>query len=158
MVALIYVANDASNNNSGSNILVYNNTFVNITMGIWSGVRIESGTGNFVRDNIWYNSLRTASLGVVNSHNWYYNTQNDSPGESDTTCTVSCNIFIDLAGANFRLTTATNAGLNMGAPYDVDPSGIKRGADGVWDRGAFEFSGGASTTIPPPAPQNLRVQ
>jgi hypothetical protein len=155
MAAMFYVANDASNQNSASNILVYNNTFVNIT-GLWSGVHIEAGTGNVVRNNIWYNSVRTGNTGTTTSHNWYYNTTNDSPSSSDITCTTSCNIFVDLTNRNLDLASAVGPGFDVGTPYDIDPTGVKRGSDGVWDRGAFEFSGTASIPIPP-SPQNLQV-
>lgn len=155
IAAMIYVAHDASNNNTGNNILVYNNTFVNIS-GLWSGIHIEAGSGNAVRNNIWYNSTRTDGAGATNGQNWYFNTVNDSPGEGDQTCTSNCNIFANLTGGDFHLTAATNAGLTLDAPYSVDPDGVVRGATGVWDRGAHEFGGAVDP--PPSAPKNLRVQ
>lgn len=155
MAAIIYVANDASNKNTGNNILVYNNTFVGIS-GVWSGIHIEAGTGNVVRNNIWYNSTRTGGTGATHGQNWYFNTINDASGEGDQTCTSNCNIFVNLTGGDFHLTAATNAGQNLNAPYNVDPDGVIRGATGVWDRGAHEFAGAVGP--PPPAPTNLRAQ
>jgi hypothetical protein len=34
---------------------------------------------------------------------------------------------------------ATDPGLALASPFDVDYDGNPRGADGAWDRGAFEF-------------------
>ena len=153
MSAVIYVANDASNNNSASNILVYNNTFVNLS-GVWSGIHIEAGSGNVVRNNIWYNSARTDGSGITTGQNWYFNTINDSPGTGDQTCTSNCNIFVNLTGGDFHLQAGTNAGLDVGSPYNVDPDGVTRG----WDRGAYEFGGGVVDLTPPTAPINVTVQ
>lgn len=150
---MITVPNDAGNNNFGNNIQVYNNTFVNIT-GVWSGIHIESGTGNVVRNNIWYSSVRTGATGATNGQNWYFNTINDDPGSGDQTCTSNCNIFVNLTGGDFHLTTATNPGLDVGSPYGVDPDGVTRG----WNRGAFVFVGGGGDIIPPGAPTGLRIQ
>jgi hypothetical protein len=40
---------------------------------------------------------------------------------------------------DFHLTGATNPGMTQSAKYSTDPDGVKRGDDGVWDRGAYEF-------------------
>ena len=34
-------------------------------------------------------------------------------------------------------------------PYDTDPVGATRGADGLWDRGAYEFVEGPPDFTPP---------
>jgi hypothetical protein len=51
---------------------------------------------------------------------------------------------VNLAGGDFRLAAATAAGSPLAAPFNFDPTGKTRGADGTWDRGAFEF--GSSST------------
>jgi hypothetical protein len=44
----------------------------------------------------------------------------------------------------------------LSSPYNVDMNGTVRGADGSWDRGAFEFSG---QSVPaPPAPNGVHIQ
>ena len=55
---MVFVANDASNNNTGHSFLFYNNTMVNIP-GTWSGVSFRRARANEVRNNIWYNCVRT---------------------------------------------------------------------------------------------------
>ena len=140
VAGLVFIANDSSNNNTGNNFQVYNNTMINI-VGSYSGVVIQKGTGNEVRNNIWYGSVRTNnSFSGTISHNWYYNTQQDGDSTSTkTVCTSSCDIFVGLAARDFRLKLATPAGYTLASPFDIDPAGVVRGADGVWDRGAYEF-------------------
>jgi hypothetical protein len=44
--------------------------------------------------------------------------------------------------ANFQLGSENpnwTAGMTLASPYNVDPAGVARGADGNWDRGAFQF-------------------
>ena len=154
MSAAIYVAHDTSNNNTANNILVYNNTFVNLN-GVWSGIHIEAGSGNVVRNNIWYNCNRTGNTGTTNGQNWYFNTGNDGPGTNDQTCSSNCNIFVNLTSGDLRLTTATNPGLDVGPPYNVDPDGVTRAS---WDRGAYEFIVGGGDTTAPAIPTGLLIQ
>lgn len=73
--------------------------------------------------------------------------------------TSSINPFVNSSGFDFRLRVATAAGIALPAPYNTDlpypgaaTAGVIRGADGVWDRGAFEFVAGG-----PNPPLNLRV-
>jgi hypothetical protein len=137
---VIFCANDASNNNTCNNFSIYNNTIWGIR-GLYSGFVVQAGTGHIVQNNIWYNSVRTNnSFSGTISHNWYYNTTQD--GDSSSTkivCTSNCNIFVNDTGKNFDLSTPTVSGATLVSPYNIDPDGITRGADGTWDRGAHEF-------------------
>jgi len=45
------------------------------------------------------------------------------------------------------LTSATDSGLQVDVGYDLEYA--IRGADGVWDRGAYEFSGSGCTPVHP---------
>jgi hypothetical protein len=53
---------------------------------------------------------------------------------------VEASAFADAAGGDFHLAAPTAPGAELPAPYDVDPDGRTRGADGVWDLGAFEHA------------------
>jgi hypothetical protein len=153
----VFIANDASNNNTGNNILFYNNTLINI-QGLWSGVIIQRGTGNEVRNNLWHGSVRTNnSFSGSISHNWYFNTAQDGDATaSKVVCSSACDIFASITGKDFRLKAPTAAGQSFAAPINVDPLGRVRGADGTWDRGAHEFT---TSTIPALAPpSNLTVR
>jgi len=156
IAGIVYVANDASNNNRGDNFWVYNNTIYNIK-GTYSGVVIQAGSGNIVQNNIWSGSVRTNnSFSGTLSNNWYFNTQADFDSSSTKTlCSSNCNVFVGAASKDFTLATAVPGGATLAAPFNVDPNGNQRGADGTWDRGAFEFRGGASAA--PTAPSNLHI-
>ena len=138
----VTVNNDASNQNSGTNVLVYNNSIINIK-GLWSGVFIQAGSGNEVRNCLWHDCCRTNNSfhGTI-SHCWYYDTVQD--GDSTPTKFVATagqsDIFVNASGQNFRLKVATVAGQTLGSPYNVDMDGVTRGADGTWDRGAYEYA------------------
>jgi hypothetical protein len=157
VTGVVFVANDSSNNNTANNLQFFNNTMINID-GTWSGVVIQKGTGNEVRNNVWYNSVRTAnSFSGVISNNWYFNTVQDGDSTSTkTVCTSNCDIFKSLATRDFRLKTGIGGGLALLAPFNVDTYGVLRGADGSWDRGAFEFGGVAPVGLSPPT--NLVVR
>ena len=157
VAGFVFIANDASNNNRGNGFLVYNNSFVNI-QGSYSGVVIQSGTGNEVRNNIWYSSVRTNnSFSGTISNNWYYNTPIDGDSTATkTVCTSSCDIFTSITGKDFRLKSATGGGFTLGSPFNIDTNGVTRGADGNWDRGAFEFGGTAVSAVL--APTNFSVK
>jgi hypothetical protein len=147
VAGFVFVANDASNNNTGSNFQVFNNTFYDI-QGLYSGVVIQAGTGHSVQNNVWYDSVRTNNsfTGTI-GNNWYFNTQADGDTTaSKVVCTSNCALFLNTAGRNFHLATATPAGLSLAVPFNIDPDGLTRGADGIWDRGAYEFVAGAASS------------
>jgi len=48
--------------------------------------------------------------------------------------------FVDWEHDDFHLVAPTSAGMTLPAPFDVDPDGVMRGADGTWDRGIFEHA------------------
>ncbi len=156
---VIFIANDASNRNYANGLQFYNNTIVNIT-GLWSGVVIQAGSGNDVRNNLWYNSVRTAtSMSGTVSHNWYYNTLQDGDSTpSKVVCTAACDILVSVTGKDFRLKTATLAGQALSSPINVDGNGVVRGGDGTWDRGAYEFGGSAPTPVAVAPPTNVTVR
>ncbi len=137
---VVFVADDSSNRNVGNNFRFYNNTLVNIA-GLWSGVIIQKGTGNEVRNNVWYDSVRTNnSVDGSISHNWYHQTvQDGDDGPTKTVCTSNCSIFASLKDKDFRLSGAIGGGMPLPAPFKMDGFGKTRGMDGTWDRGAFEF-------------------
>jgi hypothetical protein len=146
VAGFFYVGNDANYDAVANNFQIHNNTLINI-QGTWSGIVIQKGAGNSAHNNIWYNSVRTSNVVGDIGHNWYYNTAQD--GDDSTTkvvCTTNCNIFASIANKDFHLTAATAAGAALGAPFNVDMDGNSRGADGVIDRGAYEY---ISSSKPP---------
>jgi len=127
------------------NIRFYNNTIYGLDINV-AGFGYIRGSNNLVYNNIWY--LNGASLnldGVTHDYNWFYNAGNQNETHIQT---GSSNPFINSINGDFHLLTPTNAGLTLPIPYNIDPDGNIRGADGIWDRGAFEYS--ENVTCPTP--------
>ncbi|MDW8309177.1 MAG: right-handed parallel beta-helix repeat-containing protein, partial [Verrucomicrobiales bacterium] len=106
---------------------IYNNTFVNIPL---AAVRVESDavcSGVEIRNNLIYNSggmaLENGGAGITTSAN----------------LTAAASDFLNPAAKDYRLARPTAPGTVLPAPVDMDFDGRPRGADGVWDVGAFEF-------------------
>jgi hypothetical protein len=121
---------------------VYNNTFVNGLAA--SGVAWGSGTDNQVYNNLFVNCK---SVGLEGSHDYnQFINAGDAHGEPNGRSAASGDPFVNAAGFDFRLKAATAPGLALSAPFNKDMNDAMRGADGVWDRGAFEYVVGS----PPP--------
>lgn len=121
-------------NSQAYNHKVFNNTFANIVeSSAVADIMLFGGSGNEARNNLFYNTgSQTISANSI-SHN----------------VTASSNPFVDYNNGDFRLTAPTVAGTTLAAAYNTDPSGATRGADGVWDVGAYEFGGTPPTPDPP---------
>lgn len=148
---VVYCANDASNNNTCNNLLAYNNTMYHLRA-IYSGFFVQAGSGNYVYNNLWYNASGTAGgTNTTSGWNWYYNSTNIDSSSTKITCSSNCNIFVDITGRDFRLTSPTAAGTSVPSAMSVDPNGLARGADGTLDRGAYEYSSSVTSGPQPPA-------
>ena len=114
------------------NYLVYNNTFVSLGSGGFLNRATDPSDGG-----------AGSSVGCAFVNNLGYN----APNTLGDTATVSNNTqdatnrFVNLAGRNYHL-AAPLAGISLAAQYNQDMDGNTRGADGVWDRGAYEFGAG----------------
>lgn len=129
-------------------LLFYNNTIVGL-QGLNSGVSLFSATstGGLAYDNLFYNNAVWARLPEgsqgFHDYNSLLNTQyaygtNPSPNEVQTN-SGSPDPFVDSSAMDFHLNGPTAPGLPLPLPYRIDPDGILRGADGLWDHGAYEF-------------------
>ena len=122
-----------------TNIKVYNNTFINGIAPSGALVRFSQSTG---AGSVAYNNI------AINCSNPTYNGVNYTAANNSTLPTTA---VINFAGKDFRLAAATAAGTTLSSTYNQDRLGVTRGADGVWDRGAYEFVSGTSpgdTNIP----------
>ena len=124
-----------------TNTVVYNNTFLNSALGKPANQpggglygTTYGGTGNIFENNLAYSA--NASVGVTSDYNEYVFTTN-SPSETHGKV-VSADIspFVNWSAKNYALNASTPAGVNLGAPYNVDALGHTRT---TWSRGAFEF-------------------
>lgn len=116
---------------------IYNNTFINMPVGAVNNVA-NSVSGGAGRNNIGINAGFT--WGAIPSGN--------------NTTGLSTSAFVNYSARDFHLAAPTAAGMTLSSPYNTDPEGLTRGADGTWDLGAYEY--GTAVTTQPSAPTNLR--
>lgn len=119
------------------NISVYNNTFINRAGDDSYGQVVFPGSGDGGVNNVAYNNLTTSSVVTFGGVGTFTNNT-----------TVTSTAYVDYTARNYRLAAATAAGTTLASPYNVDLLGNTRGADGTWDRGAYEYvTGGGGSTI-----------
>ena len=155
-----FLGNTANGGNC-TNCVIANNTFIDggaEYAATW-GLQFPDGSGNLHRNNIWFETrsqIPSFNLGAnaTNTHNAFGPTTASTGTGAQVG--VPSTIFVDFAGKNFRLSAATACGLALGPPYDRDMFGNTRGADGCWDRGAFEFGKTTPARLAPP--ENLRLR
>jgi len=120
------------------NALSYNNIVYNLG---------ENRYGHLISGAHDYNICYSATGKCVNGWN---NIKTETNGQI-----ISSDPFIDAAGGDFRLNSATKVGCTLLSPYNIDMLGNPRGLDGIWDIGAYEYisaSAPAPDTTPPSAP------
>ena len=144
---------------TGSSAKIYDVKIFNNTILDFGGNRASllnaSGvlTGNEAFNNLWYNCNQIGIDGnkIAHNYNYFIDSQivSEVNGQSGTG-----DPFTDRANQDFTLTliSVTNAGLTLADIFNTDPAGVTRGADGNWDRGAYEV-----TASQPSPPRNLRV-
>lgn len=136
-----------------NDIKIYNNTIVGIrgeNVGFYFRAPVET-KDNVAYNNVWYNceGRGTSNLFTgVDDHdyNWYYDMVLRSVEKASVLASAenhgqlgTGDPFEDWANEDFSLSTATNDAFDLGSPYDTDWTGATRGADGVWERGAYEY-------------------
>lgn len=136
---------------SSSHNRVSNNTFVD-SSGYNAGMAWGAGTDNIVSNNLFINC---PTVGIEGTHDFNGFGGSNALGEAHAQTGLTTAIFAGYSTGNFTLQAATAAGATLGAPFDRDLRGALRGADGVFDRGAFEYG---STAAAPAPPTNLRVR
>lgn len=117
-----------------NNNKIYNNTFIR-GVGFNSGTAFGTGTGNQVYNNLWINC---STVSFDGTHNYNAFSDANARGEANAQVSVQTSIFTNYGGNDFTLASHTNAGVNLGAPYNVDLRGVTRS---TWDRGAYEQGG-----------------
>ena len=146
------------------NWAIYNNTFYNFSYGSSSGrILANPGVGitvPLVQGNIWDSSSDGANHeNITASYNYYRNTAHRTESNEQI---GSSSPFVSASNADFHLSGATLGVATLTPPSGFtvnsnDMGGLVRGADGTWDRGAFEYSTQSSSiALIPPA--NLRLQ
>ena len=129
------------NINSGAAFYIYNNTCADMNLACIRVMASQPSSGA-IRNNLGYGSNSGFDL-------------NNMPNSNNTVASSSSQ-FVNYAGRNFHLSSATSAGYALSSPYNTDMDGNTRGADGTWDLGAYEYGGG--NFVRAAAPVNLRFQ
>jgi hypothetical protein len=146
-----------SPSNCPSNSKIYNNTFDGCSSGTsgQGGIYLGNGSSNVAYNNIWMNCTTIVFEGVTHNFNAYQESNGHS--ESNVMTSFATSNFVNYAAQDYRLQTGTTAGTSLASPYNTDPLGTTRGADGTFDRGAYEFGGAPPDTTPPAAPGNVHI-
>ena len=142
-----------TSNSEFRNAIVYNNTFINIDQQSLSTLP-QVFSGNMAFNNIFYN-CESPDFSKFTSHDYnHFINSGGTHGETNGTSSLSGNPFVNVVALDFRLLAATAKAFTLPPPFNSDPLARTRGADGLWDRGAYEWE----TAIPIKAPTNLRVK
>lgn len=118
-----------------NNTLVYNNTLVGIReSSVYSMIHIAAGSGNEAKNNLFHHCIDSDSTANSVANNY----------------SVSTNPFTAAMSYDYSLVGPVPTGTSLSSPYNLDPAGITRGADGTFEVGAYEFDSGAEgdTTDP----------
>ncbi len=119
---------DPLNPGTSRNSEIYNNTFVGVTTNSCS-IRFPGiNTGSIAKNNIWY------GLGSGVDYSCSAETC------SNNGLVTSASQFVNAVQGNFHLAQAL-VGAILNSSYNTDIDGNTRGADGVWDRGTYEYTG-----------------
>lgn len=137
------------------NMHIYNNTFVNVNGTIVFTNFINRFGNNVVENNLFYNTTAAIDYADIATHDYNdYVSSGGTHSEANGTSSSSGSPLIDITNLNFGLLLDTAPGIALASPYDLDPLGVVRGSDGVWNRGAFQggtSTGGGSSPAPPTA-------
>lgn len=137
-------------------IYIYNNTFAKLSGGygpkIYFSHNSADDTNIEVKNNLYFNS-RFGWQGVDAHSNEACGGGQGCAGTSQQTG-LNTSIFANYSGNNFSLASPTSTGINLGSQFSIDMNSLVRGADGSWDRGAYEFSVEAPSFL---SPSNLRI-
>jgi len=140
------------------NVYIYNNVFQNDgTFGDYQPGWLDF-SGNMtgeIANNVWENVNKDGNCPICD-HN-AYNLSGNNTGETGSFMYTPGTEFVSVVSsnqtaANFRLTaagaTTFGQGISLPAPYNVDPDGNIRGANGAWDVGAFQYHPAQSPGTP----------
>jgi len=147
---------ECTDSNICPGFLIYNNTiagFDDWNSGTYPGTY---GGSSAAMNNLWYNISNSGlDLHITQDYNSFLNVSGGGPSAThNENVSSAANPFVNIADRDFRLVRPMTAGTTLPAPYNQDPDGKPRGADGTWDRGAFEFGG---NVVRPNPPANLQI-
>jgi hypothetical protein len=120
-------------------VYILNNTFVNCSSPYtWSYNQGEPSPTGLSANNIYSSSGVPGFMFSGNDGNHYVNS--------------TTSIFVNAGAGNYRLNAPVGTGANLSSistgynTFNKDPDGKTRGADGLWDIGAYEYGPGGGST------------
>lgn len=105
-----------------NNVKIYNITVAGFQSNISANILINGGTGNEIRNVLWYDCIGSP---------------NASPNTSSN-AEESSSPFASYPDGDLRLAIQV-PGTSLDSPFNVDIAGNLRGQDGSFDRGAYEY-------------------
>lgn len=141
---------------TGGPVYVYNNTFYGLDT-----ENIEAGMNYGGIANNVFIAGGDKTVGATNGRAYNYYSTDYTDYSVDAQNQRGPNILRNPENVDYTLSNGTSSGTALSSFVPLygslrnDRKGALRGADGIWDRGAFEFDSGASR---PSAPSNLSVQ
>lgn len=160
------ILGNAWNYNALNYIISYNNSFVNIGGdygGYASHPLVKGGNNNFLYNNLYYNAQNVGIDGTWNASGYHASGGGDTISDTSTQTNITSTIFKNYTNNDFRLSSPTAPGRTLTSELwwsggsdsffgqvdsATDMYGNIRGADGNWDRGAYEYIGGKFPIFP----------
>jgi hypothetical protein len=126
------------------NYQIYGNVFTGVEV-LHKNSKYDGANPLYFYNNTVYKVTTLGNNAVTAKNNIFYQTGN---AVATGNVIVSTDIFVNSAGGDvlngdFHLKATAGArdiGTDLGSPYNLDPDGNTRGADGKWDMGAFEYT------------------
>jgi hypothetical protein len=136
-------------------LFCYNNTFYNILYNVYGGSGGGAwAAGSASENNIYWNCNIGGPIPSTQDYEF-------SSGSVSGAHSISSGSNPFVSSGNFHLVSTVGSkypkdkGTNLGSPYNIDPDGNTRGADGLWDIGAYEYAGVVTNPVISIAPGSL---
>jgi hypothetical protein len=102
-----------------------------------------TGMGSKAYNNLIFGTENpTFSTGPGGSHDYnsFYRCTGNIPSEPNRQLSQE-DPFVSITGSDLKLRAATTEGIDLGDEYALDRAGTDRSQDGIWHRGAYDFTG-----------------
>ena len=131
-------------------VYFYNNTLINASASQDQSANGTWAAGSIARNNIyWANTNWVGGWGAwpIADRDYEFAATPLQAGNPPGGHNIlnGTNPFVNFSSGDYRIVSTVGAtyprdkGVALSPPYNVDPDGITRGADGLWDIGAYEY-------------------
>src|SRR5262249_4840297 len=137
------IATWSSDDYVNNGVYIINNTFADINGCYGPEIRFTHNTvpdTNIVAKNNLYYGPSFSFAGITTQDHEAFGGGMTASGLNAQVGLIP-SLFVNYLSHDYHLASATLPGdSSVGAPYNIDPDGVARGADGNWDRGAYQQS------------------